>query len=71
LLCSPCIVGNYTYHAAKKHAVASTSNGWSFTYDANGNMLTGRGQTLTWTSYNYPSSISQATTGGPVTQPIN
>jgi RHS repeat-associated protein len=68
-------VGSYTYHPTKKHAVASTSNGWSFTYDANGNMLTGRGQTITWTSYNYPSSISAVVnTGGggaPVTGPVS
>jgi RHS repeat-associated protein len=51
-------VGNYTYHSTRKHAVASTSNGWSFTYDNNGNMQTGRGATITWTSYNMPASIS-------------
>jgi RHS repeat-associated protein len=50
-------VGTYSYHASKKHAVVSTSNGWSFSYDANGNMVTGRGNTFTWTSYNKPSSI--------------
>jgi RHS repeat-associated protein len=53
--------GTYTYNATHKHAVASTSNGWSFTYDNNGNMLTGRGGTLTWTSYNLPSSVTNGT----------
>lgn len=51
-------VGSYTYHSTKKHQVASTSNGWSFGYDANGNMTSGRGATIGWTSYNYPSSIA-------------
>lgn len=51
-------VGNYTYHATKKHQLASTSNGWSFTHDANGNQTAGRGQTITPTSYNLPSTIT-------------
>jgi len=51
-------VGSYTYHATKKHQLSSTSNGWSFTYDNNGNMLTGRGATTTWTSFNYPASVT-------------
>lgn len=51
-------VGTYTYHATKKHQLASTSNGWSFGYDGNGNMTSGRNATLTWTSYNYPASIA-------------
>jgi RHS repeat-associated protein len=50
-------VGNYTYHATKKHQVASTSNGWSFAYDNNGNTTSGRGYAYEWTSYNYPSCI--------------
>jgi len=50
-------VGSYTYHATKRHQVTSTSNGWSFGYDLNGNMTSGRGATINWTSYNLPSSI--------------
>lgn len=53
-------VGTYTYHATKKHQVVSTSNGWSFGYDNNGNMTSGRGATMTWTSYNYASQVSNA-----------
>lgn len=53
-------VGTYTYHASRKHLVVSTNNGWSFAYDNNGNMTSGRGGTATWTSYNYPSQISNA-----------
>jgi hypothetical protein len=53
-------VGSYTYHATKKHQVMSTGSptSWSFGYDANGNMTSGRGATFTWTSYNYPASIT-------------
>jgi RHS repeat-associated protein len=50
-------VGTYTYHATKKHQVSATSNGWSFGYDNNGNMTSGRGRSIDWTSYNYPSCI--------------
>ncbi len=53
-------VGTYTYHSTKKHQVVSTSNGWSFGYDNNGNMTNVRGATMTWTSYNYVSQISNA-----------
>jgi len=54
-------VGSYTYHATKKHQVASTSNGWSFGYDGNGNMTSGRGRTISWTSYNYPICVTSGT----------
>jgi RHS repeat-associated protein len=33
-------VGDYTYDPTLKHAVTATGNGWSFGYDANGNMIT-------------------------------
>ncbi len=52
-------VGNYTYHATKKHAVASTAgvlNTW-YTYDANGNIALRNGLTHTWYSYNLPKKI--------------
>lgn len=51
-------VGTYTYHATRKHQLTSTSNGWGFTYDSNGNQLTGRGQSITWYSYNLPNSMT-------------
>ena len=52
-------MGSYTYYATKKHQVVSTGapTSWSFSYDANGNMTSGRGATIDWTSYNYPSCI--------------
>ncbi len=52
-------IGTYTYHPVKRHAVASTGNGWTFTYDANGNMTTGRGSTITWYSYNLPKTVTK------------
>lgn len=53
-------VGAYTYHATKKHAVISTSNGWTFGYDANGNMNSYKGNSITWYSYNLPATINAA-----------
>ena len=59
-------VGTYTYPAAgqsRPHAVtgiAGTFNGItnpSFSYDANGNMNSRAGSTVTWSSYNYPTDI--------------
>ena len=51
-------VGTFTYHGTKKHQVTATSNGWTFGYDNNGNMTSGRGAGIVWTSYNYPASIT-------------
>ncbi len=48
--------GTWTYHATKKHAVTS-AGGNSYSYDANGNMTSRKGDAITWTSYNYPSEI--------------
>jgi len=61
-------VGTYSYPApgaARPHAVTSISGGTistTFTYDANGNQTAGLGRTITYTSYNKPSSITQSTT---------
>jgi RHS repeat-associated protein len=57
-------VGTYTYPttgSARPHAVASIAGSLttSFTYDANGNMLTGNARTLTWTSFNMPATIAR------------
>jgi RHS repeat-associated protein len=60
-------VGTYNYPlptAARPHAVSSitgTVNGFvnpSFTYDADGNMLTGLGRTLTYTSFDMPLTVA-------------
>jgi len=56
-------VGTYTYGASGASSVRphtpSAVNGASYSYDANGNLLSGGGRTYTWTIDNLPSSISQ------------
>jgi len=58
-------VGSYTYPtpgSSHPHAVSSISGGvisTTFTYDPNGNELTGNGRATTWTSYNKSASITQ------------
>jgi RHS repeat-associated protein len=60
-------VGTYTYDPTRVHAVASIAPSGtgtvtaSYTYDANGNMLTGRGRTVTWTSFDMVEQITQGT----------
>jgi RHS repeat-associated protein len=56
----------YTYptsgaSSVRPHAV-STAGAYSYTYDANGNMLTGAGRTYTWNSENKPLTIVQGGT---------
>jgi RHS repeat-associated protein len=58
-------VGAYTYDPARVHAVASIAPSGtgtvsaSYSYDANGNMLEGRGRTVTWTSFDMVDEITQ------------
>jgi hypothetical protein len=62
-------VGNYTYPlagSALPHAVTSISPrspygtiSTTFTYDPNGNQTSGLGRSISYTSYNKPSSITQ------------
>jgi len=60
-------VGTYAYPSAglpRPHAVTSISGSiinTTFTYDPNGNQTSGLGRTVTWSSYNKPSSITQGT----------
>jgi hypothetical protein len=63
-------VGNYNYPTTgiRPHAVTSTVLGTtttSYAYDANGNMTTRAGRTITYSSFNKPTSIGGAsgTTG--------
>jgi len=49
-------VGTYTYHASKRHALTAAGSN-SFTYDANGNVITRNGATLGWASYDLPTSL--------------
>ena len=46
---------------AGPHAVIS-AGGHSYAYDDNGNMISGAGRTLTWTSFNKPASVVDAST---------
>ncbi len=50
----------WTYHATKKHAVTVAGSN-TYAYDANGNQVTRNGQTVTWTSFNYPSHMPHGT----------
>ncbi|WP_238701871.1 RHS repeat domain-containing protein [Mariprofundus erugo] len=53
-------VGAYTYGDPKHVHAVTQAGGNTYTYDANGNMLSGGGRTLTWTSFDRPASISTA-----------
>ena len=52
--------GAYVY-GTRPHAVASISGALNttFTYDANGNLLSGNGRAVTWSSYDQPLQITQ------------
>ena len=58
--------GTYTYNpggagSVRPHAVTSVAGAWnaSFQYDANGNMTTSADRTVTYTSFNLPTTITQ------------
>lgn len=55
-------VGNYCYNSARPHAVSGIGSANCITqdyqYDANGNMTSGRGRTLTYAHYDKPTSIA-------------
>ncbi len=57
-------VGNYLYgqNGAGPHAV-TTAGANTYTYDANGSMITGAGRTTAWTSFNKPQNIADSATG--------
>jgi RHS repeat-associated protein len=56
-------VGDYAYDPVHVHAVSGITPGAtgtltaSYTYDGDGNMLTGKGRTITWTSFDMVSQI--------------
>jgi RHS repeat-associated protein len=60
-------VGNYTYAppgSPLPHAVTGISGGTistTFTYDANGNQVSGLGRAIAYTSFDMPASITQGT----------
>jgi YD repeat-containing protein len=55
---------NGVYDTVHKHAV-KTAGSWSMTYDANGNMITRAGGSISYYSYNLPNLINS---GGNSTQ---
>jgi RHS repeat-associated protein len=49
----------WTYHPTKKHAVTQAGSGsYTYAYDANGNATSRFGQSVTWSSYNFPTQIN-------------
>jgi len=55
--------GNYTYPAqgataVRPHAVQSIPGIGSFVYDDNGNLISGNGRTMSWTSFDMPLTIT-------------
>ena len=57
-------VGSYSYSgtATRPHAVTQVTGtvNATFSYDSNGNMLSGNGRTFTWTSYDQPATITKS-----------
>ena len=52
----------WTYDPVRKHAVTQAgSSSYQYSYDADGNMVSRQGNSISWTSFGYPSAIS--TTG--------
>ncbi|MBM5811368.1 MAG: hypothetical protein FJ191_05300 [Gammaproteobacteria bacterium] len=53
--------GQWTYDATRRHQLLSAAGGAvTYTYDANGNAISRSGQSITWTSYNYPGRVNQS-----------
>ena len=48
--------------AIRPHAVDSIPGIGSFSYDDNGNLLSGAGRSLTWTSFDMPATVAKAAT---------
>ncbi|WP_282611156.1 RHS repeat-associated core domain-containing protein [Pelagibius sp. Alg239-R121] len=57
-------IGNYLYgqNGAGPHAV-TTAGSNTYSYDANGGMISGAGRTVAWTSFRKPQLITDALTG--------
>jgi RHS repeat-associated protein len=49
----------WTYSSTQKHAVTQAgSSAFNYTYDANGNATARQGNSITWSSYNYPVTVN-------------
>ena len=49
----------WTYSPTQKHAVTEAgSSSYSYSYDANGNATARQGNSITWSSYNYPTTVN-------------
>ena len=59
-------VGSYSYHATKRRAVVAAGSN-SYGYDANGNMVTRNGSTISYASYNLPTSIASGANSSTLT----
>jgi RHS repeat-associated protein len=51
-------LGDYSYSSVRPHAVTS-AGGNTYAYDDNGNMISGAGRTITWSSFNKPISMAK------------
>jgi RHS repeat-associated protein len=60
---------SWTYDPNHKHEVTQAgSSAYQYSYDANGNAITRQGSTITWSSYNYPTTISAGS--GPTAETV-
>jgi RHS repeat-associated protein len=55
---------SWTYDPTHKHEVTQAGNSsYQYSYDANGNAITRQGSTISWSSYNYPTTINAGSGG--------
>jgi RHS repeat-associated protein len=55
---------SWTYDPVHVHQVTEAgSNAYQYVYDANGNVTSRQGSSISWTSYNYPTLINDSATG--------
>ena len=52
-------IGNYAYNNSRPHAVSS-AGGNAYSYDHNGNMLSGPNRSITWYSFNKPKTLTHS-----------
>jgi RHS repeat-associated protein len=63
---------NWTYSSSHVHEVTQAgSTAYQYAYDANGNMTSRQGSSITWSSYNYPTGIADSATGESVSFKYN